>query len=269
MDSQAFFARLWREYSAMTPQAERIRRLFEQVDGPVVNDHVAFRTFAEPPFDLAHLEPALLDLGYRRDSHYTFPDKHLSAWSYVTDAPDQPLIFLSELDVNALSPGLQKRIRAWLGEARTLAPEGLPLFYAGRLWSMPSWQEYQALEAESDYAAWLSVWGFCANHFTVQVNRLRHLTRLEDVVALLEQHGYALNSAGGVIKGSPDVLLEQASTLADRMPVTFGDGIVHRIPSCYYEFARRYPDPGGALYRGFVAASANRIFESTDRNTQR
>jgi hypothetical protein len=37
------------------------------------------------------------------------------------------------------------------------------------------------------------------------------------------------------------------------------------IPGCYYEFARRYPDQSGKLYSGFIAKSADKIFESTDK----
>jgi len=55
---------------------------------------------------------------------------------------------------------------------------------------------------ESEYAAWLSVLGLRANHFTIK--------------------------------------------------------------SCYYEFARRYPDRKGLLFQGFVSASVDKIFESTD-----
>jgi hypothetical protein len=36
------------------------------------------------------------------------------------------------------------------------------------------------------------------------------------------------------------------------------------IPGCYYEFARRYPDADGKLYSGFIAKSADKIFESTN-----
>jgi hypothetical protein len=36
------------------------------------------------------------------------------------------------------------------------------------------------------------------------------------------------------------------------------------IPSCYYEFAQRFPMPDGKLFNGFVTRSANKIFESTD-----
>ncbi|MGL4837356.1 MAG: DUF1338 domain-containing protein, partial [Shewanella sp.] len=37
-------------------------------------------------------------------------------------------------------------------------------------------------------------------------------------------------------------------------------------PSCFYEFALRYPKANGELYTGFVAASADKIFESTNVN---
>ena len=66
-----------------------------------------------------------------------------------------------------------------------------------------------------------------------------------------------------MIKGSPEVLLEQSSTMADKVVVNFTDGDVE-IPSCFYEFARRYPMDNGQLYTGFVAASADKIFESTN-----
>nr|WP_293271384.1 hypothetical protein [Nannocystis sp.] len=47
----------------------------------------------------------------------------------------------------------------------------------------------------------------------------------------------------------------------------FSDG-VYAVPGCYYEFARRYPGPDGALFDGFIEGSADRIFESTDRAGQ-
>ena len=59
------------------------------------------------------------------------------------------------------------------------------------------------------------------------------------------------------------MLLEQSSTMADKVVVSFTDGDAE-IPSCFYEFARRYPMENGKLYTGFVAASADKIFESTN-----
>jgi hypothetical protein len=116
---------------------------------------------------------------------------------------------------------------------------------------------------ESEYAAWMAAWGYRANHFTVSVNALPGFDSVAAVNEALKAAGFALNDAGGEIKGSPAVLLEQSSTLADRVPVSFSDG-AQVIPACFYEFAYRYPQEDGRLYEGFVPASADRIFESTD-----
>ena len=75
--------------------------------------------------------------------------------------------------------------------------------------------------------------------------------------------GFTLNSVGGEIKGSAEVKLEQSSTMADHADVAFSDKTM-TIPSCFYEFALRYPLANGELYTGFVAASADKIFESTN-----
>ena len=76
--------------------------------------------------------------------------------------------------------------------------------------------------------------------------------------------GFKLNPFGGEIKGTPEELLEQSSTMAESLNVQFADG-VYAIPACYYEFAKRYAMPNGQLYQGFVASSADKIFESTNR----
>ena len=79
----------------------------------------------------------------------------------------------------------------------------------------------------------------------------------------LKKEGHALNSSGGEVKGTPAQLLEQSSTLADQVDVIFQEG-VFPVPSCYYEFAKRYPDADGKIFSGFIAGSADKIFESTD-----
>ena len=132
----------------------------------------------------------------------------------------------------------------------------------GRPWQV-TLADHRALLAESEYAAWVAAFGFRVNHFTVDVNRLRTFGSIEDVNAFLRAQGFRLNEAGGAVKGTRADRLEQSSTLADETDVDFTDGRA-RIPSCYYEFARRYPMDDGALFQGFVPASADKIFESTD-----
>ena len=51
--------------------------------------------------------------------------------------------------------------------------------------------------------------------------------------------------------------------MADKVPVSFVEGN-EMIPGGFYEFAKRYAMANGELYTGFVAASADKIFESTN-----
>ncbi|MEZ4333082.1 MAG: DUF1338 domain-containing protein [Myxococcota bacterium] len=267
---EAFFEALWQDYVSIAPRAEAVRALFAAENPDLANDHVAFRTFDRDPIAIERLEPRLFDLGYRRLAPYRFEEKQLDAWAYVAPDPTWPRIFLSALRTGSLSAPARAIVDRLLAQAARRARDEPSRFatesilHAGRLWDMPSWDDYQTLLAESEYAAWLAVFGLRANHFTISVNSLRSPATLEAVVERVEAAGHPLNRAGGTLKGSPAERLEQASTLADRIELRFDEGEVHAVPSCYYEFARRYPDRDGRLYQGFVAASADRIFESTD-----
>lgn len=101
------------------------------------------------------------------------------------------------------------------------------------------------------------------NHFTVSINALQKFTTIEAVNSLLKQHGFALNSVGGEIKGSPELKLQQSSTLADKVEFSFGDQQKAVIPSCFYEFALRHPLADGTLFDSFIEGNADKIFEST------
>ncbi len=263
MSWEPFFEALWQNYLAVTPQAATIHRALAEQGESVVNDHVALRTFDMPPISLEALEPGLLRLGYRRFAPYAFPARKLRAFGYLHDDPGAPRVFLSELLTGGFSTKLQHFVRRCCAAIDPDDAGRVEIFLAGRPWPMPAWQEYRDLLAESDYAAWLSVLGLCANHFTISVNALRRFRTVPGIVDFVESLGFPINEEGGRIKGGPGVLLEQASTYADRAGMVFAGGDRHEVPTCYYEFARRYPDAGGRLYQGFVAASADHIFTST------
>lgn len=267
MDVTEFFDHLWADYVAMTPQAKRIKAAFEDAGERVVNDHVAFRTLALEPIGLLALEPHLLKVGYQPYEPYDFAEKKLTAYGYLPPHPELPRVFLSELRVNELSDAsatILKRLASQVDAAKVADPSVL---WSGRLWDPITRAEYETLQAESEYAAWVATIGIRPNHFTIGINFLEKSNEVEDVLKVVEGLGYAVNDSGGRVKGSPEVLLEQGSTLADRMPIEFAGGETHEVPTCYYEFAKRYPTPSGELYPGFVAASADKIFESTDAKT--
>jgi hypothetical protein len=254
---------LWRDYVAATPQAERIHRLLGERGERVQNDHVALRTYGLSGIGIAALARPFEALGWREQpDRYRFADKKLVARYWRHPDPAQPKVFISELCVAELSPAANQIIDRLVRQLPADFGQRADLPWAGRPWQV-SRAEYEALLAESEYAAWVAAFGFRVNHFTVLVNALTTFADLQALNAFLVEHGFTLNEAGGVIKGTPSERLEQSSTRADSIEVDFS-GEIARVPSCYYEFARRYPLPSGELFHGFVPASADKIFESTD-----
>lgn len=267
MSCEEFFQYLWQGYTSLTPQAEKIHKLFIEDGNDIVNDHVAFRTFNLPPISISCLEPGLIALGYQAYQSYTFKEKKLKAWSYNHESMLQPRLFFSELLVEELSSNAQQIIHQLVDDI-PLPPKGSAAFHAGRLWPSLSWKNYQSLSQESEYAAWVAVMGLCANHFTISVNELKN-DSMDYVLGKLASININMNKQGGVLKGTPDSMLVQCATLADECEVCFSGGEKHRIPSCYYEFAKRYKDVNGQVYQGFVPANANTIFHSTDLQSKK
>lgn len=264
MNTETFFAQLWGDYIAMAPKAAKIKALFESRGETVHNDHIAFRTYGMDPIGITALENPILNLGYERYEPYRFEAKKLNAYGYLHPSGKLPRIFLSELEIAALSQTAQHIISGLVSQVSQQRVESGDILWSGRLWQPVAYGDYLKLLEESEYAAWVAALGIRPNHFTISVHDLRSTPTLESVLDVVEQAGYAINASGGRVKGSPAVLLEQGSTMADRMMVEFAGRESHEIPTCYYEFARRYPGPDGKLYDGFVAASADKIFESTD-----
>jgi len=264
MTQDELFSRLWRDYAAENPSAGEIHSLFRKTGNRVVNDHVAFRTFNDPRINIDKLARPFLGIGYRKAGEYFFSEKKLRAAHYELNSdPQAPLVFISELLTAEFSAELQNVVKNSVDRIPAELLNSEKLTYSGRFVESISFKTYLKLREESEYAAWLYVFGFRVNHFTVSVNHLDSFSSLKEVNSFLKANGHALNSSGGEIKGSPELLLEQSSTLADRVKINFAEG-TEEIPSCYYEFARRYPDANGNLFKGFIEGSADKIFESTD-----
>lgn len=263
-----FFHTLWQNYTAVTPQAERIFNAIAAVNGSVVNDHVAFRTLNNACYDLAYLATVAESLGYKAFDEYHFDTKKLKAIAFIHEDERQPKLFISELLVNRLSDHAQTLLKPLVESIPSDHLLKEQIFYAGTVWPAIFWEDYQALARESEYAAWFSVMGFRANHFTVSINHLTRMASLDEIIDAVQSLGLRMNESGGLIKGNARIGLQQASTLADEMPFEFAGGDTHTIKTCYYEFALRYPMADGNLYQGFVADSADKIFESTHRAMQ-
>ena len=263
-NNATFFNRLFDEYQNLNPSVKKIHQLFNSNNETIVNDHIAFRTFNYSHVNVNVLAKPFLERGYKEKGNYRFEQKKLTAKHFeIENNSSAPKIFISQLMVEELSDKTEELLNTHIKKQNTHIPNGDDLLFAGNIWGTPSYEVYQELLKESEYAAWLYVFGYRANHFTVLVNELKTIQSLEELNSFIEENGYQLNSSGGKIKGTPDQLLEQSSTLADIVEIEFKEGIF-KVPACYYEFARRYRQPSGELFGGFIAKSADKIFESTN-----
>ncbi len=255
------FDNIWQQYLTITPSADKIHQLLGN-GNDVINDHVAYRTFNLDKVNLEKLANHLLTIGYTECGQYDFEAKKLTAKHFEHSNSTMPKVFISELRVEEFSTNVQKIIHKLVDQLPENFSDQGNFLYSGRSWEVSS-TDYQTLLAESEYAAWLAAWGYRANHFTVSINHLDNFDCIIAVNTSLKEAGHTLNSTGGEIKGDSAVKLEQSSILADKAMVEFTDTSME-IPSCFYEFAKRYPQADGELYTGFVAASADKIFESTN-----
>ena len=230
-------------YLAANPVAARALAALQALPGATVHiDHFAFRTFGAHGLGLEAVARQWLDFGYERRDALLFPAKRLRAFWFAPPPPldggdsHLPRVFVSEVDVPALSSGAQAIIAKYAERAEGLAPHaGTASLLRTPLWGAASREDYEALAAESEYAAWTLVNGNALNHATVAVHRLgaRGLASIEDVNTFVAAQGIALNTDGGLLKVSPDGLLRQSSTVADTWTCTFADGSSGTVPGAH------------------------------------
>ncbi|MDO6706213.1 DUF1338 domain-containing protein [Photobacterium sp. 1_MG-2023] len=259
---EKLFDALWQDFTnRLCPSAAQVHDLLTE-DDPLLNDHIALRTFNLPGVSLDVLAAPFIAIGYKPCGTYHFEKKKLYAEHFEHPNPAAPKVFISELLVGQCSADLQNTVRSLVKQIPQGAMDNGSFLYGGRLWEL-DFATYEKLAEESEYAGWVAAHGYGANHFTVSVNQLEQFTEVSAVNSLLRHNGFSINTSGGEVKGNPEVMLEQSSTMADRVDVAFTDG-VRTIPGGFYEFAKRYPQADGELYPGFVEASADKIFESTN-----
>ena len=214
-------------------------------------------------------------------------EKKLDAYWYAPPEDHYPRIFISELCVDELSLEAQNIIRNYTKVVKGDPVEQIALdkwqqvdkFLHSSLWELLTWEHYERLLEESEYAAWALYNRYYLNHFTISVHDLSDAyNTIESFNAFLESIGVKLNNSGGTIKISADGLLKQSSTVAQVIESEFRVGKdqieKHSISGSYVEFAERLPLAEHANLQkeditrshrrdGFEAGNADRIFEST------
>jgi len=263
MTVEKLFENLWNKYTFLAPDARSIRSLFQDTQKiPIINDHIALRTVSNTICNIDVISQNFINLGYERKDYFNFESKNLDAYYFKHENDKYPKVFISELKLYAFDEKIQNILNNAVENIPKDILDSNSIVSSGRHWNI-SYEVYNELYKESEYAAWFYVFGFTANHFTIFINALENFESIEEVNEFVKKHGYSLNVSGGEIKGNAEIMLEQSSTIAQSVKIEFNEGI-YEVPSCFYEFAKRYENKDGKLYQSFVISSADKIFESTN-----
>lgn len=290
----ALFDALWDTYRARVTYVQAYEQIVSRAGATFHNDHIAFRTFAgqAPLTGIATIARIFEALDYRTAGAYHFDDKHLSALHFQHPNPQFPKLFISELQTWKLSPATRTAIAAVTAQHRpavdleTLArlahvESESPDARAALLqqvtqqfeelpWPQVEQATLTAVNAESQYAAWVLVHGYNVNHFTSLINS-HHVAALDDI----EKTAAALAKAGVPMKkeieGERGSKLRQTATEAVTINVDVLDnGQAKSVPwsYAYFELAQRDPtlDPSTGKYQrfeGFLGPQATNLFEMT------
>ncbi|WP_397601686.1 DUF1338 domain-containing protein [Silvanigrella sp.] len=292
---------LWINYKNKVGQVKVIEEAIRNQGDDWSEDHIAFRTLPGIHCDLNILKETFELLGYSKKDDYEFKEKKLKAISLIppteTGAHSTkifPKVFISVLELNTFSEKFKACVTKYTSDvvasplikfkqeldSLKTNPEkiddvanSISLFLSyGASWRTPTFEDYELLRKESEYAAWTLVYGNTPNHFTVSVHLMKNFKSLKEFNDFIQEKlKISLNNSGGdFIKGTPSVKLEQSATLADECIVPFQDGF-KKIPYAFVEFAFRFPLEGksnnglwDSYYQGFVTDNADKIFESTN-----
>ena len=176
MNYQDIFDRLWNDYITQNPLTKKVHDLFVREGEKIINDHIAFRTFNHPSINISVLSKIFKKAGYKYVADYHFPQKKLYAkhFEHKSDK-NAPRVFISELEVEHFSDHLKNVVKDWVNNIPVAVLTSEDLIFAGNQSGIPSYKTYEKLPMESEYAAWLYVNGFRANHFTVSVNEFERV----------------------------------------------------------------------------------------------
>lgn len=289
-----FLDRLWQRYRQRVPYVQVYEELIASHGGTFVNDHIAFRTLAcQQPFcGIPSLSRLFEAFGYAPAACYQFPDKHLSAIHLQHPNGLFPKLFVSELQIGKLPAEIRRLLRQAiqthrlsLGDDvldRVAAPgsdaaevlqvctnwiETLP-------WALPEESDLLAVNAASQYGAWVLAHGYNVNHFTALINSQNcpAMADIEQTVQALQQAGVPVKSE---IEGAPRTRLRQTATAAAAGDITIvlsGSPTTRTWPYAYFELAERgdvvdSESGRSGRFEGFLGSQATQLFEMT-RNLQ-
>lgn len=290
--------RLWTRYCGRVEYAAQYAEMVEAKGGRVINDHIAFRTFntntgRQPP-GVQAIARIFEPLGYVQKNRYDFETKKLVAWHWEHRSPDNPKIFISQLEVDKLPKETQKLINDTVADTEDLLGEddfkvlsdiargktldrenaqnlveNLDNFF-NRPWNAPKRNVVTKVDKDSQYAAWTLLHGNTVNHFTAYINGqdVADWPDIEATIAALKNAGIPMKDE---LEGERGGKLRQSSTKAvmEQCDIIEDDGSTGKIEwsYAYYELAERgqVKDENGndTEFTAFLGEQATNLFEMT------
>ena len=110
MTLETLLENMWVDYCKLNPAAKRIYDIFTAEGETVLNDHIALRTFNHPRLGIESLAKHFKKFGYTEKGEYTFVDKKLYAKHYEHPNDSMPKIFISELELEKVSPFIRETV---------------------------------------------------------------------------------------------------------------------------------------------------------------
>lgn len=224
--------------------ALKLFQLLEKHNKRVFHDHLAFRTVSYERCNTLYLSRELEALGFYPAESYQCSPRHLTLTSFHHPGHDYPGILISELDLQGLNEQTQNMIMDLIYKSDQQSILGT------RPWPLPSIASYQHFMKENPFLAWFSLFGLASSYWSVDINQLDRQNDMSKLIKLIVEEGYPLDNNDGLVKGSPERLMEQIITLQDQVEFTFADGQQLKTASGNYRFSLRYKTPAGKLYKG-------------------
>ena len=149
MHTEEIFGKLWDMYTLQNPSALKIHKLFSDLGEPVVNDHIAFRTFNDPRMNIDILAKPFLEMGYKEAGQYYFKDKNLNAKHFeLAGEENAPRVFISELILENVSNPLRKVLLDQIEHVEQNIFGTIDLIFAGSIFNPLSYKLYEEIRKE-------------------------------------------------------------------------------------------------------------------------
>lgn len=261
---ESILDRLWSDFSAVNPQALRVRQLLTERGDRVVHEQVSLRTLRHPKLGAEPVARLLGPHGYVACDEGACRDTHVSWRRFEAGDPALPDVVVSELELEECSRGLRGMVDALV---RQVLPDELPddaRVLGGCLWHPVLKDTYESLCRESEHAAWVAAFGFRAHQFTVSVNELASFDSLGALKAFLDEQGFALSDPGCAGNGWPDPESQRLSTEPALCTVRFADGTAE-VPGGCYQFAYRPPSLADDMSEGSFTGPVDPLPGGPDR----